>query len=361
MRPHRPSSRDLATLEPRRILILKPSSLGDVVHALPVLAALRSRWPDAAISWLLNRGLVGLLDGHPWIAEVIPFDRKAIGPGPRGLLAIYRLAGRLRSARFDLVIDLQGLLRSGLLAWSTRSPVRIGLADAREGATRFYTHRIAADPGRPHAVDRLLVIPEALGIATGPARFVLPPFASERAWARDRLAMLPRPRIVFNMGARWPTKRWPPESFAEVARLAVHERGAGLVVVGASEDRPTVERFLGRLGPLATDVVDLAGATSLPQLAAVAAESDLFLSNDSGPLHLAAAAGAEVVGIYTCTRPERTGPYGPRASWVATGVPCAGSCVKRCDRMICMPELTAARVWSAVRARLDRPGTSHAA
>ncbi len=159
---------------------------------------------------------------------------------------------------------------------------------------------------------------------------------------------------MLNVGARWLTKRWPPQHFAAVARQAVEARGAGLIAVGSPEDRPLVDQLRSALGPV--PVLDLCGRTSLPQLAAIAEASDLFLSNDTGPLHLAAAAGCRVVGVYTCTRPEWTGPYGPRAVAVKTNVWCAGSCVKTCDRLECMTELTTARVWSAVREVLDGHG-----
>src|SRR5207237_781527 len=143
---------DLATLRPRRVCLIKPSSLGDVVHALPVLSALRALWPDAHLAWVVNRGLRGLLDGHPHLDEVVPFDRGAVGFGPRGLIASARFAKELRSRRFDLAVDLQGLLRSGLMTAATGAGVRVGMGDAREGSPLFYTHRIGMPEGDSHAV-----------------------------------------------------------------------------------------------------------------------------------------------------------------------------------------------------------------
>lgn len=342
---------DLIALDPRRVCVIKPSSLGDVVHALPTLTALRERWPRAHLSWVINRGLTGLLDGHPAINEVIPFDRGRVGLSPGGLAAFASFLRSLRARRFDLVLDLQGLLRSGLMTAATGAPVRVGLADAREGSRWFYTHRIPADPGHPHAVDRLLAVAGALGASRANARSRVALGHEDRVWARDRLAGLSRPRVLVNVGARWVTKRWPPESFALVARRAAETLGASLITVGSPEDRPLVERFVKAAQP--TPVLDLCGSTSLPRLAAVAAECDLLLSNDTGPLHLAAAAGAPVLGIYTCTRPEWTGPYGTNGSTVRTSVWCAGSCLKRCDRMECLTELSTDRVWLAVRQRLE--------
>jgi heptosyltransferase-1 len=341
----------LAGLQPERVCLIKPSSLGDVVHALPVLSALRTRWPSARIAWVVNRGLRGLLDGHPELDEVIAFDRAQASFRPGGILITGRFLVDLRRRRFDVTIDLQGLLRSGIMTAATGAPIRIGLANAREGAARFYTHGVPASEPPGHAVDRLLRVAEALGADVARPRFVVALTDADRLWARAELAHVPRPRLVLNLGARWPTKRWPPAHFAEVARRAADRMGAGLVVVGAPEDRPLVEVLCTHLKPPA--VLDLCGRTTLPQLAAVAVEADAVLSNDTGPLHLAAAAGARVVGVYTCTSPRLTGPYGPRAVAVQTGVWCASSCVKACDRLECMAELTPDRVWPAVAAQLE--------
>ena len=148
-------------------------------------------------------------------------------------------------------------------------------------------------------------------------RFNLPIPDADRRWASEVLAGLPRPRIILNLGAQWLTKRWPPEHYAEIGRRGLEDSARGLIAVGSSGDRPLVDALLRRLGSVA--VLDLCGRTRLPQLAALSLESDLVISNDTGPLHLAAAAAPRVVGIYTCTSPELTGPFGPRAATVRSG------------------------------------------
>lgn len=345
---------DLRDLEPGRVCLIKPSSLGDVVHALPVLAALRQRWPRAHIAWVINRGLVPLIDGHPDLDEIIPFDRSAVRANPKGVLAIGRFLRQLHSRRFDVAIDLQGLLRSGLMAAATGAGVRVGLAEAREGAPRFYSHPIATMPAAVHMVDRMLLVARAFGATTDQPRFQLPADAEADRWAHEALLGAPRPRLTINLGARWLTKRWPPAHFAELAREAYRAVGAGLVALGAAEDRPLVDELRAELGRV--PFLDLCGRTDLRQLAAVARQSDVFLSNDTGPLHLAAAAGARTVSVYTCSDVRKTGPYGPDAVAVSTTVWCAASCVKTCDRMECMGELTPERVWPALRRQLERPG-----
>ena len=341
----------LRGLRPDRVCLIKPSSLGDVVHALPVLASLRTLWPKAQIAWVVNRGLRSLLDGNPDLDEVIPFDRSRMKASPRGIVSISRFLLDLRRRRFDLAVDLQGLLRSGLMARATGAPIRVALADCREGSRHFATHLVPSPAPESHAVDRLLKVAEAFGADISQPRFRVALGPIDLEWAKTALESVPRPRLAINVGARWLTKRWPPEHFAEVARRAVHERGAGLVLVGAPEDAPLVDQLKAALGPI--ESLNLCGITTLPQLAAVATEVDVFLSNDTGPLHLAAATGTRVVGVYTCTSPARTGPYGTNAVAVTSCVWCAPSFVKTCPRLECMAELTPEKVWRAVASQLD--------
>lgn len=353
-----PFTDELRTLSPRRVCLIKPSALGDVIHALPVLATLRDRWPSARFSWVINRGLAGLVEGHPALDEVIPFDRNRAGLSPRGLALTSRFFVDLRRRGFDLAIDLQGLFRSGLMTFATAAPIRVGRADAREGASVFYTHQMSSHA--THAVDRLLDLAIAFGAERTSPRFDLAIRDSDRQWAETRLAGLPRPLLVLNPGARWITKRWPPAHFAEVARRAVARFGAGVVVVGAAEDRPLAAAIRRELDPIGLPIRDLTGQTSLMELAAVMARADLVLSNDTGPLHLAVASGARVIAIFTCTDPAKTGPYGPGAQVVRSGVWCAASCVRRCDRLECMTELSPDRVWHRVAQTL-KGGSRHVA
>jgi heptosyltransferase-1 len=337
-------------LEPHKICIIKPSSLGDVVHSLPILPVLRGLFPLSQITWVVNSAFRSLIEAHPDLDRVIAYERLGSGITPRGVVTTSRVCSKLWSTGYDLTVDLQGLFRSGLMTAATRAKVRVGLADAREGASWAYTHRVSASRRELHAVDRILRVAAALGAPDAKPSFLIPLGAGELCWARETLAALPSPRLVLNLGARWLTKRWPPQHFAEVARRAAMEFGAGLIVVGSEEDRPLARALAHELGSV--PLLDLSGQTTLMELAALAAESDLFLSNDTGPLHLAAAVGARVVGIYTCTNPDLTGPYGPRATAVRSCVWCAPSFRRRCNRLDCMSELTPDRVWSSVKLRL---------
>jgi lipopolysaccharide heptosyltransferase I len=349
------SSAPLSEVEPARVCIIKPSSLGDIVHALPILSALRGRWPGAHLAWVVNAPFRDLLDGHPDLDDLIVYDRGRRGIDAAGIGGMAGVLARLRRGRYDLTIDLQGLFRSAVLAAATGAKVRVGMADAREGARWFYTHRVEAPRLGIHAVDRARRVAVALGADLTEPRFNLAITPEDRRWAQQALAPLPRPCLVLNLGARWPTKRWPPPHFAAIGRRAAEEFAAGLIAVGASEDRPLVDALARHLAPV--PLLDLCGQTRLRQLAALALEADLLLSNDTGPLHLAAAAGARVVGIYTCTSPRLTGPYGPRVATVQSGVWCAPSFRKRCNRLDCMSELAPDRVWPVVKSQLELGST----
>ncbi len=345
------SSGLLEGIEPARVCIIKPSSLGDVVHALPILSALRRRWPAAHLTWVVNAPFRDVLEGHPDLDELIVYDRKGKGVDRLGIAGMAGVLGRLRRGRYDLTIDLQGLLRSALMAVATGAKVRIGPSDAREGARWFYTHHVEAPRLGLHAVERVLRVAVELGADGSVPRFNLPIAEEDRYWARDVLARLPRPRVILNLGARWLTKRWPPEHYAEIGRRSIARFGGGLIAVGAAEDRPLVNALKRHAAP--SPVLDLCGRTRLPQLAALGLEADLMISNDTGPLHLAAAAGARVVGIYTCTSPRLTGPYGPHATTVQSCIWCAPSFLKNCNRLDCMTELTPDRVWPLVAEQID--------
>lgn len=359
MRP--PSRVPLIDCAARRIALIKPSALGDIVHALPVLTALRRRFPEAHITWVVNSAYEPLLHGHPDLDETLPFDR---GAGRRGWWSALSNFGRflreLRRRRFDLVLDLQGLLRSGVMCLASGAARRVGLAGAREGAAWCYTDTVpGGDRLTMHAVERYWRLAEALGAADGPRAFRLPPFEAEQAWARETLRLVPRPWIAVGVGARWHTKRWPPQHFADLLGRARTTFGGTAIFVGSGgEDadlsRATAERLNG-------PSLLLAGATTLPQLTALLGQADVMVANDTGPLHLAAALRRPVVAPYTCTRVRLTGPYGAEQGAVETRVWCAGSLRKRCGRMECLSELTPQRLWPVLEEVLLRWQNSRSA
>ena len=337
---------------PRRIVILKPSALGDIVHALPVLSALRDRWPQAHIAWVVNRGFAGLLDGHPELDELIPFDRAAFRGGPfAGARYAVAFLQSLRAKRFDLVVDLQGLARTGLMAALAGAPVRVGFEQAREGSRWAYTHRLKVpDAETIHAVDRYRRVVEFLGAAVTPQRCIVPVNPQEVETVRTLLKPHPRPWVAVAAGAKWLTKRWPPAHFAAVMNRLHAMHGGMAILVGAAEDEALSREIVTGLdGPS----LDLTGRTALPRLIAVLKTVDVMLANDTGPLHLSAALGTPCVAPYTCTRVAKHGPYGNFAGAVETRVPCAGSYLRQCPNgLICFDELTPDRLFPALEAAL---------
>jgi lipopolysaccharide heptosyltransferase II len=334
--------------EPRRICLIKPSALGDVVQSLPVFAALRRRYPRAHIAWLVNSAYAPLLEPIPQLDEVIEFDRHVMRAGVwRGLRDAATFVRGLSERRFDLAVDLQGLAKSGAFTLATRAHRRVGLASAREGAGIAYTHVVDDRAGSPAAVERYWKVAEFLD-ADGPKEFALALTHRERAEAARSLHGLPRPIVAAQPGAQWETKRWPAANFAASLQRTLAAGGSAVILGGPGEE------------PIAAAVADalsipnrnLAGKTSLRLLAAVLESCDLALTNDSGPMHLAAAVGTPTVAVFTCTAPERAGPFGSGHRIVQTAVDCRASYVKRCAHLSCMKELTAERVIPALAAAL---------
>lgn len=337
----------VAELRPRRIALIKPSALGDIVHALPVLSALRRLFPSAHISWIVNQVYRPLLEGHPDLDEIVCFDR---GGSRRGYMSavvgFVPFLRNVRARRFDLAIDLQGLLRTAVMSLATGAARRIGLSGSREGARWFYTDIVPVpDFEATHAVDRYWRIIEALGGGGEAKRFHVSLQGDACAWADAQLRSWPRPWIMVGVGSRWATKRWPPAHFGALVRRTQAAFGGTALFVGGSEETAAARCAAASLvGPFHV----LTGRTTLPQLAALLARADLMLANDTGPLHLAAALGRPVVAPYTCTKVSRTGPYGQSPRGVETRVWCQGSYLKHCDRLECMSELTPDRLWPHV-------------
>lgn len=321
-------------MPPGRILIIKPSSLGDIVHALPVLAALRAAYPRAHIAWLAGNTFAPLLAGHPLLDEVIPFDRRRFGRMLQSVrigAEFLKFVGRLRRRRFDLVLDLQGLIRSGFLALASGARQRVGFADARELAWLFYSRRVRCGRDVEHAVDRNLCLARETGLDAAGPTFPLGLSEQELADARQRLAeAADRPLARFTAvipGARWETKRWPAERFAElIDRLHAEGRGP-CVLLGAPDDRAFAEEIVTRVsGPVAS----LVGRTSLRELAATIALAELVICHDSGPMHIAAALSRPIVAVFGPTSPARTGPYCDTARIVSLALDCAPCYGRRC-------------------------------
>jgi len=307
--------------EPRAIALVKLSSLGDVIHALPVAEALAAAFPRARVAWLVERREAALLRDHPALDEVIDVDTRAWRSArtPAQLLAVISgiraLRRRLRAGRFDVAIDMQGLVKSGAVARATGAPLRIGFAAgwSRERLnTLFTTRRVAPPPQARHVVDQYLTLLEPLGVSVPPgrARFRLPTRAAAESRIDDffvGVGLKPRHRlVVLNPGAGRTNKRWPVTRFRALAEWLCHEHGAQVLVLWGPREGEAA-RAIAEIPPPRPA---LAPPTDLDELTAVARRASVMVAGDTGPLHLAAAVGTSCVGLYGPTSGTRNGPYG---------------------------------------------------
>jgi lipopolysaccharide heptosyltransferase I len=329
-----------------RILLIKPSSLGDIVHALPVVSAIKAQWPGVHLTWLVKRQWAELVHRVAGVDRVWPVDG--------GALSWVKQGWALRSERFDVAIDLQGLFRSGAVAWLSGVPLRIGFANGREGSPWFYNMRVPVPAVEMHAVDRYLLVTEAMGARVqGSPQFRFDVRDEDRAVVRNILSekgiSVDQPWVAMNVSARWMTKRWPLSSFAAVLDR-LHEEGRGpVVVIGSAEDRCDVEALRA---VTTTPFIDLAGAVPLGCLPALLSTAAAMITNDSGPMHIAAALGVPVVALFGPTSEVRTGPYGAGHRVLAGSVPCR-PCFSRVCRhapeLECLRSLTPDDAAGAVR------------
>lgn len=289
-----------------RILIVRLSAIGDVLHGLPVLNALRDARPRAFIAWVVEGAAGQLLQDHKALDELIVVPRKWL-KSPR---AVFDLRRRLRALQFDISVDLQGLTKSAVAARLSGARRRIGFdgRDGRELSRWLNNDRLSAT--RTHVVDRNLELLAPLGITNPIARFDLDDTPSDARAAREILATrrLGDRFAVINPGAGWPSKLWPAERFAGVARYLGNRHSLrSLVVWAGEEEHAWAEQIVASSAGFAT----LAPATSLRELAAVTRHASVFVSSDTGPLHLAAAVKTPCVGLFGPMPAERNGPYGP--------------------------------------------------
>ncbi|MCC6680650.1 MAG: glycosyltransferase family 9 protein [Phycisphaeraceae bacterium] len=305
-----------------RILIVRPSALGDVARTTPVLVSLRRAYPDAHIDWLINEPFADAVRHHPDLNGVVCFPRRRLsyfGLSPRATIEGLRFARTLRRNHYDLVIDCQGLFRSGLFAWLTRAPQRVGFADARELGHFAYTQRVFVPAHAVHTVDRTLHLVADMGhkIVADMKLYV---GEQDRAWLEQFIAenkLTDRGYACIAPTARWGCKRWPIERYTSLARKLLTERVAGdhLIVLAAPDERDATRALLENLRQMRrkddVSVADraLAPTTTVGQMMALLSRCNLLVANDSAALHLAVGFDRRIVAIFGPTDPAAVGPY----------------------------------------------------
>lgn len=304
-----------------RIALVKLSSLGDVVHALPVLHALRLHLPNAHLAWIVEKREQAILEGHPALDELIPVDTRLWRRefrDPRGLRTVFLkvrgLLQRLAAGRFDVALDLQGLWKSGTITALTRAPLRIGFAPGlcRERANALFTNRWARPDSGAHVVEQNLALLAPLGVPVAEIAFPLPiPPAAEAAAARYLEGEGVKPRdllVALNPGAGGDPKRWAVEAYRRVAGELAVRFGARILLLWGPGEEPLARAIAHGLTPPPL----IPPPTSIPELAALLRRALLVVGGDTGPIHIAAALGVPTVGLYGPTSGRRNGPYGPR-------------------------------------------------
>ncbi len=341
---------------PKRVLIVKPSALGDVVTALPVLHGLRRTFPETHIAWLVSTACADVLLDQPGLDDIVLFDRKRLGRcwrSPEALRSLSAFFQTLRRGRYDWAIDLQGLFRSGLFTRWTGAVVRAGFADAREGAAMFYTHHVAVSA--EHTVDRNLALARVMGIdARGEdVRLHISPDsqAFAEAWCRD-LGLSRGGFLVCVPPTRWTSKLYPVRHWRRVA-AGLAER-MPVLLIGSPD--PAEHELCRQIAEGISGVTNLAGRTTIRQMAGLLAISAGVVCCDSAAKFIAAAVGVECVVLIGPTHPERTGPYRRGRAFVAD-VPCQGCLQKRCTHGTCMESLPPSLVLDAADAMI-RAGAS---
>ncbi|HEY1663670.1 MAG TPA: lipopolysaccharide heptosyltransferase II [Verrucomicrobiae bacterium] len=332
-----------------KILILKPSSLGDVIQALPVLRLLKSRFPNAQIFWWIDTALAPLLEGDPDLAGIVRFERRRWASPlywPEMLWSIHRM----REQRFDVVIDLQSLARSGAFAWLARGKFLVGLDDAREGARGYYDLAVPRLSAHTHAVDWYLSVLPSLGAPVHDDFTWLPERPEVAATVKSKWKTENKKWIILHPGARWPNKRWPVENYADSVRLLSRKYPAAhFAVLGTAGDKSLCDTIC-RVVP--ERCLNLCGQTSLPEMIEWIRLGDLMITNDSGPMHVAAALDKPLVALFGPTEPRRTGPYGQIDSVLRIDLPCSPCLKSFCtwkNPMECLTAISPQAVLDAVQ------------
>lgn len=314
----------------QRILVVKPSSLGDILHIFPALSLLRQCYPDAEMDFLIHPSFAPILDYSPFpVSRKIIFERKKIGKLSSFFPEVIKLCRELRQKKYDLVLDFQGLFRSAVFAyWAAHGATIRGFAHPREPISAlFYDEKVETPPC--HTVERyvnMLKLP--IGLQWDRSQPALPENPQYLAALTEKTGPLPSQLIALIPGARWQSKTFPPELFAEVANtIAGHAPETAFCVVGGACDIPLEEKISGLLKP-EVKLLRTAGKTSLVEMMELLRHCTAAISNDSGPAHAAAALNIPVFSLFGSTDPDKTAPYSPGGRVYQRDLPCC-KCLKR--------------------------------
>ncbi len=373
----------LQSAEFSRILLIKPSALGDVVHTIPVLVKLRARYPHARIDWLITPENADVVRHHPALSNVVLFARRDFskhGQKWRAILGFFDLLKQIRRARYDLVVDMHGQVRSAFFALISGARVRIGFdrpikfsrtisgehdlrnipnrgwRGAREGSWIAYTHRIPIRTLDVHAIDRYLWVGSLLGFDDEPPDLAihLSPETVQNVQKLLEQHGVPasKPLVVLVPGTIWETKHWTIDGFAGVARHFLRE-GFAVALAGTKRDEARCQQ----IAAAAPGTCDFCGKTTPADLAALIQRAEVAVTNDSGSMHVAAALDKPMVSVFGPTNPVHIGPYQRPKSVVRVDLPCSPCNYRRLNQCpfghACMKQVTSAMVVECARKILE--------
>lgn len=340
------------------ILIVKLSAIGDVVHTLPALNAIRKHYPKAHITWLVEEAAYGIIEGHRALDRIIVSKRKdwmkkLLGKSHIATIRkICRFIKELRDTRYDLIIDFQALLKSAVLVWLARGKCKMGFDKGMEHMEYSYlllNHRFAPVDMDNHALLRGMMLLKPLGIESDEIEFHLP-ISDEDRKSVDALLkkhdIKPGGRLIaINPVAKWETKLWSSRKFAWLADSLRERFPVDLVFTGSRGDRKKID---GIIDGMQDSAVNLAGETTLKTLAALYEKAECVVSTDTGPAHVAAAIGTPVVAIFGPTAPWRTGPFGENHQVIRADLSCSPCFKRQCPTTACMDQIEVADVLAGI-------------
>ena len=324
--------------------------MGDIIHTLPVANRLKCEWPQAKISWLVEPAHKELISNHPDIDEIIVLNTKSWRKmGWQATAGEIKFQWEdLRRRKLDLALDLQGLIKSGVITFATGAPRRLGFAwsECREPLSSIFTNRHVHPAKGIHIIERNLAFVGKLGLATEPWDYNLKPEPAALGYIRQFLEtqnLQPNRLVGINPGAAWSTKRWGAEKFARLADMLAQRLGAQILLIWGPGELELVQE----IQHLSDSPIVLACPTNIKQLMALLAQCKLLIAGDTGPLHLGAAMGTHCVGIFGPTDPVRNGPYGEQHGMVQHKLPCSNCYRRKCKRARCIIEIEPEEVYTA--------------
>ena len=340
----------------QNILVIKLSAIGDVVHSLPFLEVLKDKFPSSVVDWVVEEDAAGIVQGHPYIDQLIVFPRKSwierfIKKGEYSSVGkeVVNFLKELKKKKYDIVVDLQGLFKSGILTFIARGKRKISLNGGREASSIFINERVVIPTPNIHALEKYICIARYLGATDLDWNGQIPIDNTDKRYVDYLLQEIGNNKnmVAVNPMAKWKTKLWELDRFACLADRIKEELGAEVIFTGSESDHKAIETILSRMN---TKALNLAGKSTLKELAYLYQKCAIVISTDTGPMHIAAAMTSPVViALFGPTSPFKTGPYGAKHRVIRSGLECSPCFKKKCDDMSCMKKITVDMVFKAVK------------